>query len=209
MLELVERPDNEIDLSTEISLETRGEGAQPVPVDITHHEEVDVTAELIRSRRIRAEEERKMEAWHLRERVAQLLGNAAGLSEELAHRRNERACSSGRPKSKIPQPAALDQPGAHELLQRTLDGMSIGADASRDLARVQLLPRDADEESQDVAGNAAATDDLDDHKRASCHNRGQIDHNCGTPDHGGTGSCKNSQNRTPTLRKRTPASSLS
>jgi len=101
MLELVERPDNEIDLSTEISLETRGEGAQPVPVDVAHDEEVDVTAELVLSRGIRAEEERKMEAWHLRQRRAQLLGDAAGLSEQFTHRRDERARSASRPESKI------------------------------------------------------------------------------------------------------------
>ena len=63
--------------------------------------------------------------------------------------------------------------------------MSIGADASCDLARVQFLPRNADEESQDVAGNASTTEDCDAHRATSCHNRGQIDYACGSTDHGG------------------------
>ena len=86
-----------------------------------------------------------MNGLHLRERLPQLLSNACGLPEKLAHGRHQRTLRPDRPQTKIPQPSTPNQLSVHELLQRTLDGVRVGANPSGNLSRVELLPGSARE----------------------------------------------------------------
>jgi hypothetical protein len=135
-LELIEPPHHGVDFAGH-GVAGRGEGTtQLVPVRRADDEEIDVAFWAVLSRRVRPEEEREVDAADPGEDHAQPLGDTGRPAKDVAHGRHELAALVDRPESKVPEASTLNDPGLEQLLQRALDGMRVGADASRDLPRV-------------------------------------------------------------------------
>jgi hypothetical protein len=135
-LEFVDRPHDGVHVATQFIREASQGTTQVVPVRLSNDEEVDVAAELIRSRCVRAEEERELNAAHRREYRPQAGGNSGSASHEIPQRRHELAALVDSPEAEISEASTLDETCLEQLLESALDGMRIGVDAPCDLARV-------------------------------------------------------------------------
>jgi len=106
-----------------------------------------------------------MEPAHVAEGAAERGGDPGRLAHDVSKGRDEGAVLSHRPQAQIAEASALDESGVQQLFERALDRMGVRRYPARDLARVQLLPRQAHEQAQDLARDPATSDDTLEHLR--------------------------------------------